>query len=265
MKHWTIEDIDWDKFDPSLVDPQIIPVIKTASLVEYNGRHYAAYLHNIFNDEPDFKELATEWAEEEVQHGVVLGKWAELADPSFSFDASFRKFSDGYQIPLDKTTSVRGSRSGELIARCIVETATSSMYTALTEATKEPVLKQIAQKIAADEFRHYKLFYDHFKVHNKQDKLNFFQRLSIVIKRILESQDDELSYAFYAANNIQTPYNRKASNAEYARLSYQIYKPHHIERIIAMSFKPIGLNPHGKLSKIALFAFTKFLNWQQKN
>ena len=47
-----------------------------------------------------------------------------------------------------------------MIARCVVESGTSSYYSAIRDATDEPVLKEIAGRIAADEYRHYKLFYD---------------------------------------------------------------------------------------------------------
>ena len=47
--------------------------------------------------------------------------------------------------------SRRGSRAGEMVARCIVETGTSSYYTALREAAAEPVLQEICRRIAADE------------------------------------------------------------------------------------------------------------------
>ena len=96
---------------------------------------------------------------EEIQHGMALGRWAQLADPAWDFDAAFARFRAGYKLPLEATGSVRGSQAGEMMARCIVETGTSSYYSALKDATDEPVLKQICAKIAADEFRHYKLFY----------------------------------------------------------------------------------------------------------
>ena len=63
--------------------------------------------------------------------------------------------------------SVRGSRRGEMIARCVVESGTSSYYSAIRDATDEPLLKEIAGRIAADEYRHYKLFYDTL---HKQDE-----------------------------------------------------------------------------------------------
>ena len=50
-------------------------------MVERNGRDYARYLGGVFYDDPDFRKAAHYWAEEEVQHGDALAKWAELADP----------------------------------------------------------------------------------------------------------------------------------------------------------------------------------------
>ena len=74
---------------------------------------------------------------------MALGRWAQLADPSWDFEAAFARFRAGYKLPLDATASVRGSQAGEMMARCIVETGTSSYYSALKDATDEPVLKQI--------------------------------------------------------------------------------------------------------------------------
>src|SRR5258708_8674981 len=48
-----------------------------------------------------------------------------------------------------------------MIARCIVEIGTSSYYSALREAAAEPVLQEICRHIAADELRHFRLFYKH--------------------------------------------------------------------------------------------------------
>ncbi len=53
-RHWTLEDIPWDRFDPSKVDPDLLRLAKAASLVEYNGGDYAAYLCNVFPDDPEF-------------------------------------------------------------------------------------------------------------------------------------------------------------------------------------------------------------------
>ena len=35
------------------------------------------------------------WANEEVQHGMALGRWAHLADPAWDFEAAFARFRAG--------------------------------------------------------------------------------------------------------------------------------------------------------------------------
>src|SRR5713101_7414481 len=131
MGSWTLDDIPWDRFDRSKVDPEMARIVKAASLVESNGRAYARHLCRVFDDDPDFQDIARRWGEEEIQHGRALGRWAELADPEFDFDAAFGRFQTGFRVDFDRDVSCRGSRSGEMIARCIVETGTSSYYTAL--------------------------------------------------------------------------------------------------------------------------------------
>ncbi|HKU95185.1 MAG TPA: ferritin-like domain-containing protein, partial [Vineibacter sp.] len=200
MKNWTLDDIAWDAFDRSKVDPELLKLVKAAALVEHNGYDYATYLKNVFGDDTEFTMAIDGWAREEVQHGEALGRWAMMADPTFDFDAAFKKFTNGYKLPLDATTSVRGTRAGELMARCIVETGTSSYYSALRDAAGEPVLKQICAYIAADELRHYKLFYTHMRRWLEREHLGRWGRLRIGLARIHESEDDELAYAYFAAN-----------------------------------------------------------------
>src|SRR3954469_17218930 len=69
MKHWRVEQVRWDRFDPSKVDPEIVPLVKAAAMVERNGDDYATYLKRVFRDDPDFHLAAEHWAEEEIQHG----------------------------------------------------------------------------------------------------------------------------------------------------------------------------------------------------
>jgi rubrerythrin len=249
MKHWTLEQIPWTRFDPTRVDPEIVKLVKAAAMVEFNGGDYATYLRRVFADDAEFQVVADRWALEEVQHGQALAAWAKLADPSFDFDASFKRFTDGYSIDLDVEKSVRGSRSGELVARCIVETGTSSYYAALMEATDEPVLKQICRNIAADELRHYKLFYTYLQRYLEREGLTGWRRLKVTLSRIGESEDDELAYAYFAANHPGEIYDRKRYTRAYARRAYAVYRRHHIERGMAMMLKATGLAPTGRLNR----------------
>src|SRR5690606_7231147 len=246
---WTLDDVPWDKFDPSKVDQDLVKVVKAASMVESNGRDYATYLCNVFDDDPDFQQAAKDWAEEEVQHGLALGRWAKMADPSFDYDQCFREFREGFKIDTSADASIRGSRTGELIARCMVEVGTSSYYTALADAAQEPVLKDVCRKIAADELRHYRLFYKNMKRYLEREQLTLPRRMWVAVSRITETEDDELAYAYYAANRDFERYDRKRCGAEYIRRAYALYRPPHLERAMAMVCKAVGLDPQGRLSR----------------
>lgn len=244
--HWKIEELPWDRLDPSKVDADLLQVVKAAALVEYNAEDYTRYLCNVFKDDPDFQGAAHQWSDEEVQHGRALGTWAERLDPSFNLERAMARFRIGYQIAhLDADQSIRGSRSGEMVARCMVETGTSSFYTAIADSTEEPVLQAMCRRIAADELRHYKLFLDYLKRYLDQEKLGKWARLRIAVGRILETQDDELAYAFYAANvPADQPYERERWNRAYVRRAYSYYRSQHVDRGVAMLFKACGLRPH---------------------
>lgn len=264
MKHWHIEQVAWDRFDPSKIDPGIIPLVKAAAMVEKNGVDYAKYLNGVFIDDPDFRQAADNWAVEEVQHGDALGKWAMLADPTWNFDESFERYRNGYKIDVNADASIRGSRTGELIARCMVEIGTSSYYTALGEQTEEPVLKEVCKLIAADEYRHFKLFYDHMKRYLAREKLSFLQRLRVAAGRVGESEDDELAFAFHCGNDpVGVPYDHNRCIAGYMSRAMGYYRYHHIERGMGMMFKTIGLQPRGRLSGIAAKGAWRLLCWRR--
>jgi rubrerythrin len=244
-EHWKVADLPWDQFDPSKVNPEITKIIKAAALVEYNAHDYAAYLRKVFPDNPAFQQAATDWSHEEVQHGEALGRWAEMADPNFHFQNAVARYTAGYRVNIDADRSIRGSQAGELIARCIVETGTSSYYTALADATEEPVLKAICKNIAADELRHYKLFYDYLKGYMKSEGLTRMKRLKISLSRMQESEDDELAYAYFAANApADAIYDRPAYTSAYMIRAYPFYQEKHVERVVAMVFKACGFKPH---------------------
>jgi len=249
MGSWTLDDIAWERFDRSKVDGELLRIVKAASLVECNGADYAQYLCKVFFDDAAFQAVAIRWGAEEIQHGAALARWARLADPDYDFAAAAARFSAGFRVDVDAASSVRGSRVGEMVARCVVETGTSSYYTALAEASREPVLREICHRIAADEFRHYKLFYATLMRYLAVERLGIWGRLRIAAGRIAETDDDELAYAYYAANENAAPYDRRRYSKAHARRAYAVYRPHHVERGIGMVFKAVGLKPNGRASR----------------
>lgn len=257
MGSWTLDDIAWQHFDRTRLDPEIVRLVKAASLVEANGSAYAQHLCRVFADDREFQANARRWGEEETQHGTALARWASLADPGFDFDTALARFRAGYRIDSDQINARRGSRAGEMLARCIVETGTSSYYTALKEASAEPVLQDICGRIAADELRHYRLFYKKLGVCLAREKLSRWARLKLALGRVAESEDDELAYAYYAANAIDAPYDRRRYARAYARRAFAVYRPRHIERGVAMILKAVGLTPNGRLGQAVAW-----LSWQ---
>ena len=256
---WMLDDVQWDRFDASRVEPWMVTAIKAAALVEFNAPDYVSYLKRVFSDAQTQASIE-QWGKEESQHGRALGRWAEMADPTFDLQETFARFRAGYQpshFAEDSTdaTSIRGSKRGEMISRCVVESGTSSYYSAIRDMTEEPVLKEIAGRIAADEYRHYKLFFEILNLQREPD-LPFWRKLIVAIGRINESDDDELSYAYYCAavpKNAEaaTPYAR----AHYAKESYKtilrIYRRHHVQRLTQMVSKAVGSDPQGRLTRAA--------------
>ena len=253
---WTLEDVSWRLFDASSVDPILLAAVKAAALVEYNAPDYVAYLKRVFRGSPpEALTWIERWGAEESQHGQALGRWAEMADPNFKLEEAFARFRKGYKpahFAGGDADSVRGSRRGEMIARCVVESGTSTYYSAIRDATDEPVLKEVAGRISADEYRHYKLFYEVLK---KQDEpeLSFLKRLWVALGRVRESEDDELAYAYYCANvpleaELARPYDLKLYSRLAAKTSMTIYRRRHIRKLVQMVAKAVGADPHGTLA-----------------
>jgi hypothetical protein len=266
QRGWTLDDIPWSRFDASRVEATMLAAVKAASLVEFNAPDYVAYLKRVYRAQsPDTSRDIERWGGEEIQHGLALGRWAEMADPQFDFKAAFARFHSLYRAPhFDRAmASVRGSRRGEMIARCVVESGTSSLYSALRDASDEPVLKEIAARIAGDEFRHYRLFYDIGQSDGEPD-LPRWRKFCIAISRVTESRDDELACAFYCANVPQSeaqrlPYRRRHYARVYQRTIMSFYQRHHMEKLVKMAVMPAGINPSGRLIGFAARAIARLL------
>ena len=257
---WTLDEVHWDWFDPSRVDPALLAAVKAAALVEYNAPDYVVYLKRVFHGAvPETIAAIEQWGAEESQHGKALGRYAEMADHSFNLEDAFARFRKGYSPPLfggdGEAASIRGSRRGEMIARCVVESGTSSYYSAMRDACEEPLLREIAGRIAADEYRHYKLFYDTLNAQDEPD-IRFWKKLWIALGRVRESDDDELAFSYYCANVLPeketiTPYKRKKYSRLAGQASMTVYHRHHVQKLVQMVIKVVGANPHGWLAELA--------------
>ncbi len=263
-RHWTLDDIPWQLFDPSKVDADLLRAVKAATLVEHNAEDYVTYLCNVFADDPAFQAAVRQWGIEEEQHGRALARWCQLADPNFDPAQAMADFQAHYRLPLDVTDSVRGSLNGELVARCVVECGTSSFYSAIRDATQEPVLKLVAAKIAGDEFRHFKLFLDHLQRYQASQPMSRLARLRIALGRINETSDDELAMAYWCGNGRQGGYDRARESAAYAWRASRLYRFGHIQRGLGMALKACGFDPQGRFSQVFAALGWRLLQWRTR-
>lgn len=267
MAGWALEDIPWNDFSPDRASAALLPLVKAASLVEANAADYRDYLCNVFSGDDRACSQFRNWAVEEEQHGAALAQWASRVDPAFNFKEAVDRFRDGFRIPVESDSSVRGSLSGEMLARCMVETGTNSFYTALANATDEPALKFICNKIADDEMAHFWLFHSHMRRHLDEEDLSFNQRLRIALSRIAETEDDELAYAWYAANNSGEPYNRRHHGGAYHSRALTYYTPSVVKGAVKMIFDALGVNRWRIVGPViagfawGLLKFHRFRSW----
>jgi len=249
--NWTVDRLPWDQFDRAKVDPKLLPVIKAAAVIEQNIDVYATYLWNVFRGEPAMQREVHNWADDEKRHGAALARYAKLADPNFDFEAASLRYAQGVVLPVDAQESVRGSRTGELIARCMIEAGTTSHYWSLCDAAREPVLREICRRIAQDEVRHYKWFKSRLAAAAKEEGVGFWRRLRAALSRLRESEEDELAYAFWVVSGADATYDRERDLAGYMRHAYPHYTKDHLARAMRMVFSALGLATDGILHHVA--------------
>ena len=156
------------------LDPELVRIVKAASLVEHNGGAYAHHLCLVFADDPDFQETARRWGEEETAARRGAGALGGAGRPGLRFRRRVRPFPGGFsgrfrQRPLAPRLALR--RDGGALRR---RDRHQLLLQRVRDAAEEPVLREICRHIAADELRHYRLFYknlDRYLVHERLGRL----------------------------------------------------------------------------------------------
>ena len=69
------------------------------------------------------------------------------------------------------------------------------------------------------------MFYKALKRYLEVEQPSRLRRLRIAVSRIAESEDDELAYAFYAANDDEALYDRKRCAKEYLQRAMPLIPP----------------------------------------
>ena len=142
---WRMEDIPWASVDQTKVTPGVLAMVRQLALGEMTTYPATRRFLQDFSDDIDFTQWMSVWFYEETKHPHALVRWLHEVGESFSA---------GEMIRGRITAPFMKSRFGMLVTNVISEVHASAGYIALSRATEEPVLKQVARNIAGDEARH---------------------------------------------------------------------------------------------------------------
>lgn len=207
---WSLANIDFDAIDIDSARRRedVFVLVCSCSFIESGSD---LYTHNLVQHFPDDVVLRTwlvqHWEPEELQHGRALSTYIQHVWPEFDWHAAYQGFWNEYSKQC-LTEYLEPSRGLELVARCVVETGTASLYRALSTMHIEPVLTKLATHIMSDEVRHFKNFYHHFKHYRSKEQLNRWQILSAVLRRMAEIKREDGDIALRHVFNERYPHLR---------------------------------------------------------
>jgi len=194
---WHLEDIDLSRIDVqrARADEDLLLLLCAASFVESGSDLYSRNLVEFFQgEEPISAWLRDEWETEELQHGRALKAYLGVVWPEFDWDAAFAGFFDEYSKTCSQE-QFEPTRVLELVARCVIETGTSTLYRTISEYADEEVLAEITNHIYTDEVHHYKNFFGYFRKYNQGEQLGRLAVFRALMRRVLEvrSEDEEIA------------------------------------------------------------------------
>lgn len=243
---WRVEDIDFSSVDVqrATADEDLMLLLCAASFVESGSDLYSHTLVDFFDgDEAFCAWLREDWEAEELQHGRALKAYIGAVWPDFDWDASFKGFFDEYAKTCSRE-QLEKTRALELVARCVIETGTSSLYRTIGQCAREPVLAALAGRIHADEVHHYKVFYQYFKQYNQAEKLGRYAVFRALLRRSLEirNEDEEIAMRHVLAAR----YPERAGDPQFSarrieRVSELVMRSLPVEMSVKMMIKPLDL------------------------
>jgi len=191
-------------------------IVASASFVEITSELYTQNLSDFFRDDEDIVGwIGDVWQREELGHGAQLKSYVHAAWPDFDWNAAYQRFFDEFS-PECAPTAMAASQRQELVALCVVETGTASLYRMLAEATHEPELSRIATSIANQEIGHYKQFLRHFLRYRSREEMSVLAILRAVSAQAAAIDGIDAYVAFkhvYLSRNPGTEFTPSAYKA----------------------------------------------------
>jgi hypothetical protein len=248
-RRWELADIDFESAHAAAGsgDAFALRVAATASFVEAASDLYARNLVAFFAADGELGSwLAHVWEPEELRHGAALRAYVERCWPQFEWERRFRAFVADYSrgctvAELEPTPAL------ELAARCIVEMGTSALYRTLNACARDPPLKAIAGLIYADEMRHYKRFYAHFRRYRRLERGGTIDVARTLVKRLLATRNEDGRCAYRQVWDFAPMDGGRRFEADYRafsrRLTLLIRRHAPPGMLTRMILKPLALPP----------------------
>jgi rubrerythrin len=256
QKKWRIEDIPFHKIDRRLIadDEFMFHTLAAASFTEILAELYSENLIEHFKGNAEIEAwLRHSWREEEVQHGQSLKKYVQTVWPDFDWERAYADFQVEYGA-LCTSEQLESDRAMELIARCVVETGTSSFYKALNHYVREPVLRQLLDHIRADEVAHYTHFRRYYGGFAAVKQHGLRAVGAVILRRLaaIESEDAYIAFKHaYIGHYPERPF-RDVYWKEFQKTTKRLARRHYpFEMAVKMLIKPVPMSD----------SFKKVLHW----
>jgi len=169
-------------------------LVASASFVESGSDLYAGNLAQYYADRPETAHwLIHHWEREELQHGRALRRYVETVWPEFDWERGYARFFEEYSVTCS-VDQFEPTQALEMVARCVVEMGTATFYRAIAQAAAEadePVLRDLASRISADEVRHYKHFLRFFNECNASEGVGRARVLKALASRLREIKNED--------------------------------------------------------------------------
>lgn len=242
---WTVATLPFERIDHDRVrgDEDLFFVLAGASFVESGSDLYTRNLVDYFGDSPVAQWLANHWEPEELQHGAALRAYVEHVWPEFDWSAAYAGFLAEYS-QYCAVEALEARPALELAARCVVETATATLYRALQDYAREPVLKELAARIRSDEVRHYKNFHRYFNQYNDSEGNGRWKILEALVRRVAEVRREDADCALRHVFAVRYP-GRDPRSAQFQHISSLaralVMRNASAEMMVKMLLKPLAL------------------------
>jgi hypothetical protein len=234
VSDWTPDSLAWDRFEPESLDSDLTDVIGGLALVESRSALYGNYLLRVlqsrFAAQPHWPERISNWQAEEHQHGDALQRWMRLARGDRAVDEALARYLRDVSYHQGDE-SVRGTVENELVCRCTIEALATTLYRALAARAREPVLVAILRHLAADEARHFRMFFDLLEEERALHGQHLFSSATSMFRRLRALDDEQIMYAYHCASESGSFSSRRAR----ARFLPRIYSSYSVEHLRALS------------------------------